>query len=144
MCFGILFEEPNPHTGSRPRDLIGLCRQRREGKGRQTLNPYPRRNKRPPRALTRPMAGGRSDLPKAHDGGGGVVSRTHPTGGVGRAGGRGRERGSPESKTASSTGDTAIVYGDMVGTREGMSVWHERGPTNSRIPIRNTICFTYK
>jgi len=35
MCHGILFKEPNPYAGSRPRDIIGLYRKHK------TLNPNP-------------------------------------------------------------------------------------------------------
>ena len=43
VCLGILFKEPNP-TGSRPRDLIGQCRQqkprRRGRKGSDERSPW--------------------------------------------------------------------------------------------------------
>jgi hypothetical protein len=69
LCQGILFKEPNPYTGSRPRDIIGLYRKHK------TLNPNP--TARQPNSRHQ-VAGRRPDLPGARDGGGGVVSGTRP------------------------------------------------------------------
>ena len=103
-CQGILFKEPNPYTGSRPRDIIGLYRKHK------ARNPNPTAQQRnPPRCSRHQVAGRRPDLPGARGGGGGAVSATRPgaappgeekgQGGVGeKAGGQVvREKG-PETK----------------------------------------------